>query len=314
MDSEPDTYEIESVEQLRGIADPLRLRIIDHISEQPMTVTQVGEALDEPANKVHYHMRELERLGLVRIVETREKSGILEKYYQTVARYLRMPDTLLRRVPRDENVETIAELVQAVLLHFTHAFQHAMRTQAWHDESISLEYLDLWMTPEEYREADEKMREVLKPYVNRQPGEGRRLMSFLHLSHPSPVPADQGARRTDMPAPRRARRPKELDRSEDLGVPARSQGMTIVTGTRGTSKTRRVVIIGSISYSRLELERMLAAGLALDLTVFGRLTVSPDVPPGLAEAVIAKLRHRGTLHAAPEVRAILQQKGARASV
>jgi hypothetical protein len=81
----------------------------------------------------------------------------------------------------------------------------------------------------------------------------------------------------------------------------------------GTAKTRRVVVIGSASYARHELERMLAAGLVLDLTVFGHLIIAPDVPPELADAVIAKLRHRGTLQATPEVKAILQQKGARAS-
>ena len=76
---------------------------------------------------------------------------------------------------------------------------------------------------------------------------------------------------------------------------------------------RRVVIIGTISYARPELERMLAAGLMLDLTVFGHLTISPDVSPELADAVIAKVRHRGALQAAPEVQAILQQKGGRVS-
>ena len=315
MDNEAEVYELESIEQLRGIADPLRLRIIDHISEQAMTVTQVGEVLDEPANKVHYHMRELERLGLVHIVETREKSGILEKYYQTVARNLAVPKTLLRHASPDESIEATTELLQAIVLHFTHAFQHVIRTQSWNDETMGMDYTDVWLTPDEYREAVGKMRDVLKSYEGRQAGEGRRLISFLHLSHPSVAGSAQTARGSDSAAFHKE--PKDATTSsDDLGTPKRARGVTIVAalapGRGGTVKTRRVIVTGRVLYSRLELERMLAAGQMLDLTVLGSLIFAPDVTPALADAVIAKVRHRGALQASPEVKAILQQKGARA--
>src|SRR5205823_777798 len=80
------------------------LRIVDQLSHKAMTATQIGEALDLPANKVHYHVRELERVGLVRLVETREKGGILEKYYRLVAADLQVPRALLQAVPPDESI------------------------------------------------------------------------------------------------------------------------------------------------------------------------------------------------------------------
>ncbi len=61
-------YEIESIEQLRAIADMLRLRIFEILQQKPMTVTQLGEELGEAPAKVHYHVRELEKLGLLRLV------------------------------------------------------------------------------------------------------------------------------------------------------------------------------------------------------------------------------------------------------
>ena len=70
-------YEIETIEQLRAIADLLRLRIVDILKEKPMTVTQLGEALGQAPAKVHYHVRELEKVGLLRLVETREKGLVL---------------------------------------------------------------------------------------------------------------------------------------------------------------------------------------------------------------------------------------------
>ena len=51
-----------------------------------MTVTQLGDILGIAPARVHYHVRELEKVGLLCPVETREKGGILEKYYQPVAK------------------------------------------------------------------------------------------------------------------------------------------------------------------------------------------------------------------------------------
>src|SRR5579875_2308990 len=94
-------YEIETLEQLRAIADMLRLRIVDLLYERPMTVTQLAERLGIAPAKVHYHVRELEKVGLLRLVETREKGGILEKYYQPVARDIAVEKQLLSAPPAD---------------------------------------------------------------------------------------------------------------------------------------------------------------------------------------------------------------------
>ena len=94
-----ESYEIENIEQLRAIADMLRVRIIDLLLKQPMTVTQIGDELGEAPAKIHYHVRELEKAGLVRLVETREKGGILEKYYQPIAREFSVEKSLLSAPP-----------------------------------------------------------------------------------------------------------------------------------------------------------------------------------------------------------------------
>jgi DNA-binding transcriptional ArsR family regulator len=86
MQDQAEVYNLITVEQVRVMADELRQRILEELREQPRTVTQVGEILDLAPSKVHYHVRELERVRLVDLVETREKGGILEKYYRSVAR------------------------------------------------------------------------------------------------------------------------------------------------------------------------------------------------------------------------------------
>jgi hypothetical protein len=53
-----DVYALESLDQLRAIADPLRVRILEAVETRAMTAKQLADHLDEAAPKVHYHVRE----------------------------------------------------------------------------------------------------------------------------------------------------------------------------------------------------------------------------------------------------------------
>src|SRR5713101_1619989 len=117
-------YDIENIEQLRAVADLLRLRIIDTLVKQPMTVTQLGEMLGEAPAKIHYHVRELEKVGLLKLVETREKGGILEKYYQPIAREISVKKQLFAGPP-DEAMAAIGTLLNQVKEGFQRAFRMA---------------------------------------------------------------------------------------------------------------------------------------------------------------------------------------------
>src|SRR5579863_681313 len=115
MDDIPEVYELASIEQLRAVSDRLRLRIADLLARRAMTVAQLSAELGLAHAKVHYHVRELEQVGLVRLVETREKSGILEKYYRAVARGFSLAPTLLSGLPPDERATAVAGLFQTIV-------------------------------------------------------------------------------------------------------------------------------------------------------------------------------------------------------
>jgi DNA-binding transcriptional ArsR family regulator len=80
------TTKIPSTElrQLRVLADPLRVRILRALAREPRTTAQVAELLGENDTRLYHHVRALERVNLIRLVETRPKRGTTEKYYQAV--------------------------------------------------------------------------------------------------------------------------------------------------------------------------------------------------------------------------------------
>ncbi len=74
-------FVIDNLETLKVLADPLRLRIIEAIGDKPHTVKQAAKMLGLPPNKLYYHVNMLEEHGLIRVVDTRIVSGIIEKIY-----------------------------------------------------------------------------------------------------------------------------------------------------------------------------------------------------------------------------------------
>jgi DNA-binding transcriptional ArsR family regulator len=70
-------------DQLRALAHPLRVRILDELSMYgPLTASGLGERLDESSGATSYHLRQLEKHGLVR--EDTSKGNARERWWERV--------------------------------------------------------------------------------------------------------------------------------------------------------------------------------------------------------------------------------------
>ena len=261
-------YEIENIEQLRAIADLLRLRIIDTLVKRPMTVTQLGEALGEAPAKMHYHVRELEKVGLLKLVETREKGGILEKYYQPVARDLSVNKALLS-APSDESTAMLRTLLGQISESFLREFRRTVERKSEKlEQAIGLSRL--YMTGDEQAQFWKQMAELSRPYETPRGNEGEREVLAATLIYPES--ASGGATITELAA------------------------------------TSKVWVVGTASYDRADLEKTLAEGKRLNIEVVGICNFADDVTPDLADQAICHLHVIGVLNASPAVREVLMRK------
>jgi len=283
----PEIYNLETVEQLRAIADPLRLRIVDALSRRALTATGLGDVLGLPANKAHYHVRELEKAGLVRIVETRVKGGILEKYYRTVAESLLVPGSLLQTVPPDEGFAVTSDMLQHFTQGFLRAYKRALREPNWDSYNLTLSPAYLWMTDDEYRETMDKIYAAFTPYRERRGLDGEREHAFTLFAYDTALVRDEPE--ADGTGTRDA---------SDAGSPS-PQGLT---------RTILAITIGVTWYSRADLEAIVASGERLDLNVVGVAAFADDVPADLVDRAVTRFRHRGALRASPAVRDVLARK------
>jgi DNA-binding transcriptional ArsR family regulator len=292
MDDWPEVYKLESVEQLRAAADDLRQRILEELVKRPQTVTQLGQALRLAPAKVHYHVRELQRVGLVALVETREKGGILEKYYRTVARRLYVPRELFQRTSPEDPIAALQTMLDATNDAFTRALLRSTSADGdGQQHPFSLARTHLWLTPEQYDELSAELLALFQKYEEFGPTEERRQYTFVHMDWDTELAAIDEPERTPVS-------PSDLAQS-----PRPEEG-----AAKSVPESERTWSVGVIHVSRIELERALSKGKRLDITITGIASFGHDVTPELAERAIGRFKHRGSLRASPAVLEVLARK------
>jgi len=291
MDEIPAIYEAESLEQVRALADELRVRIFSMLAQEPMTVTQLGKALDTAPAKIHYHVRELERVKLVRQVFTREKSGILEKYYRAVAKDISVPRSLVTSAPRDELVAAASELAQSAVSGYMRALGRAMPLpdEEFQGYPFSLSNATLWLTRDELDQLAAELQALLAKYETRRGVEGEQEATLFTILYPA-----QLATEPELAPPRLETQTSE--RPSDQPPPAREP------------KIHRVWAAGAVSYARKDLEGVAARGERLDISVLGACLFASDIPAELVDRTVTRFRCRGALTASPAVREVLKTK------
>ena len=77
-----------TVADLRALAHPLRLRMLELFAETPRTTKQVAELLGQPPTRLYHHVAALERAGLLVLKEKRQNRGAVEKWYIAVGQHI----------------------------------------------------------------------------------------------------------------------------------------------------------------------------------------------------------------------------------
>ncbi|WP_410657467.1 helix-turn-helix domain-containing protein [Amycolatopsis sp. lyj-112] len=91
---------IEDAEAAEVSLDPVRARLLSELSE-PASATMLASRVDLPRQKVNYHLRALEKHGLVELVEERRKGNVTERMMRATASSYVISPTALSAVQPD---------------------------------------------------------------------------------------------------------------------------------------------------------------------------------------------------------------------
>lgn len=111
---------IDDVEQAQTLLDRTRLRILEQLAT-PASAATLARQLEEPRQRLNYHLHELERHGLVEIEREQQRGSVTERVYRRSSTSYSISIALLGALgSRPEHVQD----------RFSSAYQIAVASQA----------------------------------------------------------------------------------------------------------------------------------------------------------------------------------------
>lgn len=118
--------EIDDLEALRKLANPMRLRLLASFRE-PHSIAEVAHQIGVPPTRLYYHVNMLVDAGVLMIVDTRKRGAQLEKIYRVVAQSIRPATGIIQR--HDVDPAVFAEVAASLVLDSARAELTASLTE-----------------------------------------------------------------------------------------------------------------------------------------------------------------------------------------
>lgn len=159
---------LTTMEEIKTYSDPYRLRIITFLknSREEATVKEIADYLGEVPAKIHYHIKKLERAGIIELVRTKEVKGIIAKYY-----YLTANDYLIEG--EEINIQT-KRIYKSQVLNIVNEYYDKSKEKSIEtlikkfnnseNNAISIISRDINIDEELFKEFDQELRNLVKKY------------------------------------------------------------------------------------------------------------------------------------------------------
>jgi DNA-binding transcriptional ArsR family regulator len=153
---------IRDEQQLKAVADPLRLRLLLAFAGRPRTIKRVAEELGERQGRLYHHVEVLEKAGLLEVASTRPVRGAIERSYIAVATSFSVDQSMLTPPGAGPDPSTML-LVGSALADtregLVQGFAHKQQLQLHERPYLKLRKLDA--TPAEIQAVRQKIEELI---------------------------------------------------------------------------------------------------------------------------------------------------------
>jgi DNA-binding transcriptional ArsR family regulator len=198
---------ITDLRQIRAIADPLRIRMLQLFAQGPLTTKQVADRLGEKPTRLYNHARTLERAGLVRLVRTARNRGTTERYLEAVAPGFEVDESLFAMGRSGSSARAAVYATASAMLRGVAARLETATDTPGAEPLVG--QAAVIVTPREYDWLHARVLQWVESLQRRKPGRGRRsdageaLLTIALLPPASAAGAASGSR---SPAGRSGRR------------------------------------------------------------------------------------------------------------
>lgn len=154
---------LKTVEQIKAISHPYRMEILRTFSrniKQPCSIKMIADEMGETPSKLHYHIKELEKNGLLEVVDTREINGILEKLYLPTAERITVEKDLV------QGEECMAEAQRFLCDLLDGAKEQILHHSTGSKKKVSVYSGVIHLEPERAEEFYEKFNALAEEYMD----------------------------------------------------------------------------------------------------------------------------------------------------
>jgi DNA-binding transcriptional ArsR family regulator len=176
-----DSYTVADLEQVKVLADPLRLRILEAFGEE-RTTKQVADRLGEKPTKLYHHVDLLDRLGLIQLTRTKKNRGTLEKYYLAVAKTFRVDSSVFSaagagRPVIDSLQEMISNVFETTVAEMRTLVESGAAQDALEREGM-FTFLDVRLTKAQADQLRERLNAVIQELTAGEEEKGPDVHSY----------------------------------------------------------------------------------------------------------------------------------------
>jgi predicted transcriptional regulator len=166
-------FTINDLETLKVVADPVRNQIMEVLEKKPQNVKEVAEKLGLAPSKLYYHFNMLEKVGLIKVMETRQIANLIEKYYQTTSSFIDIDPNLLN-FSTTEGKENLYTMVTSTIDTTREDLLRSLQARSLQIEqgaegklrSVTLSRYISNMSDEKANEFHKRMQELLEEFID----------------------------------------------------------------------------------------------------------------------------------------------------
>jgi DNA-binding transcriptional ArsR family regulator len=178
---------LTSLEEIKAFSDPYRLQILTAYRKfnRPATVKEVADQLKETPAKIHYHVKKLEKVGILKLMFTKEINGIVAKYYEPTAERF-----VIRHKDHDKDLsKVISNESQRVISNLYDNSRKIVMNEMIKEErdtENTIEFVrssDLYLTLEEAKEYNDFIKKLNRKHSENN-SDGRKRYHMFSVLFP----------------------------------------------------------------------------------------------------------------------------------
>lgn len=174
---------ISDIDAIKTLSDPLRMKMLSILQRLHLaSATTLAEELQESAPKISYHLKQLEKHGIVYQAETRTKGNLIENLYAPSARQF----SIQRDVSSDCEAgydDAILSMVQEINAQVSRDLMYVAKLGQAKHFSSTISYDTYYLTLDEIEQLRTDILARLMTYADRKADDGHYAcnLGFLLL-------------------------------------------------------------------------------------------------------------------------------------